>query len=339
MRLLLRADASPTAGAGHLVRALAVGEEARERGHDVLLCGLVDEPWATQLVDDSGIELLAPTADELPEIAASVKADVVHVDHYGNGHDASWLGLREALHDNGVRLSNVECHELGRRPADLVVDAAAGPETERPDDGSLRLARGPAYVPLRRSVVAARERRHDRAGGLGDRPRALVVMGGGDTNGAILAGVAAAVNADVPADVLTVTPSHGEGLVAEAMSTRRVRVLATPARPDLPRLLADHDLVICAAGTVAWELCCIGTPMALVCLSAQQQPVYDALVGSGAALGLGDATGLASAAGPVRGLMRDGLRRRDLATAASALVDGTGAARVVELIEGLLAQG
>jgi spore coat polysaccharide biosynthesis predicted glycosyltransferase SpsG len=338
MRLLLRADASPSAGLGHLARALAVGEEARARGHDVILSGAVEGPWAAQLLAESEIQHLAPNGDALPDIARSVGAHVVHVDQYGANENGTWHHLREALHQNGVRLSNLEYSELGRRPADLVVDPACGPEAApRPDDGSLRLALGPSYAPLRRSVLAARERRRDRAGGLGDRPRAMVVMGGGDTSGAILAGVAAAVNADVPSDVLAVSPSPSEGLVAEAMSTRRVRVLATPARLDLPRLLADHDLVICAAGTVAWELCCIGTPMAIVALSDQQKPVYDALVAAGAAVGLGGASDLGGAAGKVRGLMRDGLRRRDLAAAGSALVDGSGAGRVVDLIEVLAA--
>ena len=199
------------------------------------------------------------------------------------------------------------------------------------------LALGSAYVPLRSSVLAARDRRKDRAGGLGDRPRVLVVMGGTDAGGALVGAVEALVNADVSADVLAVSPQPGPGLKAEAMSTRHVRVLATPVRSDLPRLLAGHDLVLSASGTTVWELCCIGTPMAVVHVTDNQRPVHDAVVAAGAALGLGGVADLPQAAGKLRALLRDGFRRLDLAAAGQGLVDGGGAGRVVDLMEAVVA--
>lgn len=335
MRLLLRVDASPSTGVGHLVRSLALAEHARGRGHDVLICGALTADWAADQVAEAGVRVVPAPADgaELAEVAEHEDAQIVHVDSYLDG-----AGLREALHRSDIRLSNVEDGSYGRRPADLVVDPTVGAEQRgRPDDGSGVLALGSAYVPLRPSVLAARDRRKERAGGLGDRPRVIVVMGGTDAGGALVATVEALVKADVSADVLAVSPAAGPGLMAEAMSTRVVRVLATPVRSDLPRLFADHDLVVCASGTTVWELCCIGTPMAVIHVTDNQRAVYDALLEAGAALGLGGPADLATASGKLRALLRDGLRRLDLAAAASTLVDGGGAGRVVDLMEAVVA--
>jgi spore coat polysaccharide biosynthesis predicted glycosyltransferase SpsG/RimJ/RimL family protein N-acetyltransferase len=335
VRIMLRVDASPATGVGHLVRSLALAEQAHERGHDLLLCGHVEGEWASQQVEEAGVPHLpvAPTTAELADLALAEGVQLVHVDQYDVDTD-----LREALRTKGIRLSSMEDSAFGRRPADLVIDPTVGAERrDRPADGSPVLALGSAYVPLRSSVLAARDRRKDRAGGLGDRPRVIVVMGGTDSGEALVDAVEALVSADVSADVLAVAPTQRPGLMAEAMSTRQVRVLATPVRSDLPRLFADHDLVVCASGTTVWELCCIGTPMAVVYVTDNQKPVHDALVEADAALGLGSVAELGDRVGRLRSLLRDGLRRLDLAAAGSALVDGGGAARVVELMEAVVA--
>jgi spore coat polysaccharide biosynthesis predicted glycosyltransferase SpsG/RimJ/RimL family protein N-acetyltransferase len=335
VRLLLRADASPGTGVGHLVRCLALAEEARRRGNQLLLAGDVRGEWALQQLYDAGIRLVpaGQGAADLASLAQREAIDIVHVDNY----DAP-DGLRDTLNRNGIRLSNFEDGTFGRRQADLVVDPTVGARARaRPDDGSTVLARGSAYIPLRSSVLAARDRRLAGAGSLGDRLRVLVVMGGTDARGAVVDAVGALVAADVPADVLAVTPVAADAAVAELMATARVRVRATDVRADLPALLAERDLVVCAAGTTVWELCCIGTPMAIVHVTDNQRPVHDALIERGAALGLGGRADLEQAAAPLRGLLRDGLRRRDLALAASALVDGAGAERVIDLVEAVAA--
>jgi spore coat polysaccharide biosynthesis predicted glycosyltransferase SpsG/RimJ/RimL family protein N-acetyltransferase len=340
MRILLRVDATRETGVGHLVRSMAVAEHARNRGHEVLVCGSLDVEWADQQATEAGLSVVPvptpATAAALAELAEHEDCQVVHVDCYDIGADDA--DLREALHTKAIHLINVEDGQFGRRPADLVIDPTVGAERrERPADGSGVLALGSAYVPLRPSVLVARDRRKDRAGGLGDRPRVLVVMGGTDPGGALVGTVEALVKADVSADVLAVSPTPGPGLRAEAMSTRTVRVLATPVRSDLPRLFADHDLVVCASGTTVWELCCIGTPMAVLHVTENQRLVHDGLVEAGAALGLGGPADLDRASGRLRSLLRDGLRRMDLAAAAAALVDGGGAGRVVDLVEAVVA--
>lgn len=332
MRVLLRCDATPTSGAGRLVRGVAVAEALIARGHEPVISAAVDEPWIRELVTEAGVTLVPPatTAAELRDLAASHQADVVHLD-IADGMDGL-DGLAKM-----VRLSRVEDRtttEAGQPPDLLValsVDGTTAPLDVDPGD-PIRAA-GPHYAPVRAAVLEARQRRQWRAGGMGDRLRVLVRLGTEDAARTMLDVVKALAASDLTTDVLVVTPSYATGLLAESLSTRVVRVLATARRGDLPRLVADHDLVLTQPGPVLWELSCIGTPAGLVSLSADESDVAATWVGAGCAVAL-DPPGEASRlAGQLRALLRDGLRRAQMGTAGLRLVDGEGAGRVAELLE------
>jgi len=170
-RLLLRADASPTIGVGHLSRCVAIAAAARARGWDVALWGSVT----------AGEWLLG----DLPVVPDGGPADVVVVDHYGLG---------EVSLDAVV--VSVEDGEFGRRRADVVVDANLA-QGARPDDGSPVVLCGPAYAPLRAEVRAARDARSAGA----TPPKVVVVMGGGAAPDAIAAALTALRDTGVPMDV------------------------------------------------------------------------------------------------------------------------------------------
>src|SRR4051794_25308911 len=110
MRILLRVDASPETGVGHLVRTMAVAEEARGRGHEVVVCGALDVEWADQQVQDAGLAVVPPpspaTAAGLAELAEREGCQVVHVDCYDVGADGN--DLREVLHAKEIQLTNME---------------------------------------------------------------------------------------------------------------------------------------------------------------------------------------------------------------------------------------
>jgi len=99
---------------------------------------------------------------------------------------------------------------------------------------------------------------------------------------------------------------------------------------DLPARMLEQDLVVSAAGTSVWELCCLGVPMALVCAVDNQKPGYDRAVEAGAAVGLGERLpDLDGAAQALRALLVDLPARAGMADRASAVVDGRGAWRIV----------
>ena len=252
--LLLRADAAPSMGVGHLSRCVAVATAARARGWDVALCGTFT----------AGQWLLG----DLPVVPALRPADVVLVDHYGLGQVSRSLRSESSNAALPSLVVSMEDGLFGRRRADIVVDANLY-STPRPDDGSPVVLRGPAYAPLRAEIRAARWR------GGAVPPKVVVVMGGGAAPTAVAAAVAAVRETGVPASVVAVSSAPVPG------------VEVIPPTPELPSLFASADLVVSAAGVTLLELCCIGVPAALVRIADNQAAGYAAAVDQGLAAGLG----------------------------------------------------
>jgi spore coat polysaccharide biosynthesis predicted glycosyltransferase SpsG/RimJ/RimL family protein N-acetyltransferase len=293
--LLLRADASPSTGVGHLSRCVAVASAARARGWEVALCGTFTAgQW---LIGD------------LPVVPTPTPADVLLIDHYELG-EVETTSLLVSMEDG----------PFGRRRADIVVDANLQP-TPRPEDGSPVVLRGPAYAPLRPEILAARATRAEDS----DPPRVLVVMGGGAAPEAVASAVEALRRTDVPAMVVAIS------------ATSIPNVETIPPTPDLPHLLATADLVVSAAGVTLLELCCIGTPTALVQIADNQAAGYNAAVTQGLAAGLG--TNPQEHVATLRTLLQNPNKRKALSEKAMTTVDGQGATRIVTAIETALHQG
>ncbi|EIE97184.1 hypothetical protein [Saccharomonospora glauca] len=329
-RLLLRADASPTIGVGHVSRMVAFAEEARERGWTVAFSGtLTGADWFAEQLAGLDVSVLpaTDTDDEraLAALTCEFGADVVVVDHYRIGEQ------RAEVNAAGAVLVSLEGGSFGRRAADVVVDSGLAERT-RPDDGSAVVLRGPAYAPLRRQIVRARRARAERpADPAGRPPKVVVVLGGGavwreevtrvlwalrDTGLAFDAEVVAHGGPDVP------EPAPGQRFAVSTPDTR------------LPERLAAADLAVSAAGVTLLEACCIGVPTALVLLVDNQEAGYHAAVSKGLAAGLGAARGdraLAGASTTLADLLADPDGRRRMAEAAAATVDGLGVARVLDV--------
>lgn len=287
--LLLRVDASPSMGVGHLSRCVALAKAARARGWDVTLCGTFT----------AGQWLL----DDLPTVTAPIPADVTLVDHYDVA-EVTPHGLLVSMEDG----------PFGRRRADIVIDANLDPAS-RPDDGTPVVLRGPAYAPLRPEIRAARESRTSGS----TPPHVLVVMGGGVAPTAVASAVEVLRATGVPASVTAIS----------ATEVPNAEVIAPT--PDLPSLLASADLVVSAAGVTLLELCCIGTPAALVQIADNQAAGYQAAVTRGLAAGLG--TDPREHVATLRALLLHPEQREALASKAMATVDGRGTERILDAIE------
>ncbi|GAB3705521.1 UDP-2,4-diacetamido-2,4,6-trideoxy-beta-L-altropyranose hydrolase [Amycolatopsis oliviviridis] len=315
-RLLLRADASPSIGAGHVSRMVAYAERAVARGWEVVFSGRVDN--AEWLAGRFG-ELAVPVLPSVPFAGF----DAVVVDHYGLGE------LREEVNGAGALLVSIEDDVFGRREADIVVDCAFEPGP-RPGDGSGELLRGPQYAPLREAVSQAREKRSQGRSD-GERPRITVVLGGGaewaETVSALLRALRD-TRLPFDADVLV----RGEPVVPEPLPGQGFRV--TPPGPGLLDLLVDTDVAISAAGVTLLELCCLGVPTAVVRLVENQDAGYRAALGLGLAAGLGSAGALDDrATGTLEVLLTDSSVRNGLSATSMALVDGRGVDRVLDRVE------
>ena len=347
MRVLLRCDGGPRIGVGHVVRSLALAQEALDRGHSVALLGQVDGPLLQSLTGGTdGLVLLgaAHPGDRFGDEALAY--DVVHVDHYDLGVDvlddlsscARRAGGRRAL------LSTMADGRFGARPADLLVDPTLGAEHDTPPQPARWHLRGSRFTPVRRAVTqAAAAAPGDPAEPTGATPRpdrslsVLVVMGGTDPSGCAPLVVEALGRLDLLLHVTVVSaPGTAEALAGLAATWTRGRLEVTPPVADLPARMAQADVVVTAAGTSTWELCALRRPMALVAVVDNQRAGHDRVVAAGAAVGLGGTADLAdveATADRLRPLLIDTALRDRLAGAAHRIVDGRAAWRVVSAWE------
>jgi spore coat polysaccharide biosynthesis predicted glycosyltransferase SpsG/GNAT superfamily N-acetyltransferase len=343
MRVLLRCDGGGSLGVGHVIRSLALAEEAAAAGHQVVVAGRFEGSFLQDQLAAAPVEVTPFVAlqadDELPqliELVRRVRPDVLHVDSYPASER-----IRELSAAEGTILSNVEDGVFGRRPADVVVDPTFGAEVSaRPEDGSGWLLRGSRYTPVRRRVIDARRTEAELQTPAeleqGQVARSvLVVMGGTDPVGLAPAAVGLLARTGLALAVTVIAQGENAGRARSAAEGSSLSLSVLAPVDDLASLMSRQDLVVSAAGTSIWELCCIGVPAAVVWAVDNQRQGYDQVVAAGVAIGLGgpglgaDEAADERAVDLLKRALTDARVRVELVSAGRRIVDGLGAWRVV----------
>ncbi len=334
----MRCDVGPTRGIGHLMRCLALAEELRGRGSEVLF---VSDSHTVRWGHDQilfrgfAVEPAVWTPDEHLALFSRLELDAVVFDSY-DLDPAVYAAVRRA----GLPTLAVVDGDLRGAKADLYVDQNLGSELDSPrlPTGSIRLA-GLDYVLLRDEVLVLRPAQPPEPG-ISATPRVFAVFGGTDAYGAGPHAVAALAATGLPFDATVVEPR------AELVDAIRAVPLADGQRVEpigpTRRLAAEvvaSDLVISASGTSTWELLCLGAVAGLVCVVDNQVLGYERTVATGAAAGIGVLSDLVRDPGqavPVlTRLLSDRAERARLAATGWRLVDGKGRARVADALLGL----
>jgi spore coat polysaccharide biosynthesis predicted glycosyltransferase SpsG len=313
---------------GHLLRCIALAQEASSRGWRAVIGGEIsDEAAARGRAIDPKLDIatfpLGESHGWVNRVHRGGSPDVVHIDSYAD--------VPRALLDGGAVISNIQDGRFGIRHADLAIDPNLGAERrfERPDLSTYRLIGADA------AVVRAQVRdRRTAVPKVRDRFRVLVVIGGTDPEqltGTVVRGLNGIAE---PLDVVVVANGPQKGDIERLALGGQHRVIVVPFLSDLPGVAAEQDLVISAAGTSVWDFACMGVPMALVCAVENQRSGYRAAVESRIAIGLGEpphtdlarnVAGISPAAlRAQRGAQSDHLR---------SVVDGMGAWRIVSAWE------
>lgn len=301
--IVFRADASIDIGTGHVMRCLTLADALRARGAS---CRFICRPHLGHLIGlivQRGHEVIAltDTSHVVTSTAAydadDVQSDYVHwlgvdwatdardtisaigaepvdwlvVDHYAL--DARWEQcLRHACKQVMV------IDDLADRPhdCDLLLDQNLG-HTEQDYAGltsvGCKLLIGPLYSLLRPEFAALR------AYSLARRippqfKRMLITMGGVDKGNCTGQVLDALSQCTWPAGVeLTIVMGpHAPWLdqVRQQASAMSVRCKVLVGVENMAQLMADADLAIGAAGSTAWERCCLGLPTVAFVLAPNQ---------------------------------------------------------------------
>lgn len=316
MHVAFRADASLQIGTGHVMRCLTLADALRERGAS---CTFVCRPHLGHLlafIAQRGHQALA-----LPELQEGAQpnhngtahghwlgtdwttdakdtqralsahmsgqhVDWLVVDHYAL--DARW---EEALRPQAQSIMAID--DLADRPhaCDLLLDQNLG-RTEADYGGLLKgdttTLVGPQYALLRPEFAALRSKSLARRQGEPQLRRLLVTMGGVDKYNATSQVLSALQSCSLPAD-LRVTVAMGQHAPWLAQVRAQAAQIPWPTEVlvgvnNMAQLMAESDLAIGAAGSTAWERCCLGLPTIQVVLAQNQEAIAQALSNAGAAL-------------------------------------------------------
>jgi spore coat polysaccharide biosynthesis protein SpsF (cytidylyltransferase family)/spore coat polysaccharide biosynthesis predicted glycosyltransferase SpsG len=332
-------DYGPRIGAGHLTRARALADALAIQGIRSKFF-FRSQGFPQGGAADPRLEELVPNGHEgfaasLGRAAADYGASCAVLDNYSaTPEDAG------AVRSGGIRLAVVD--DLCRPwDADLIVNPNAGASREpylAAGTGAELLA-GCEYALIPRELVAraAATPREAPAG----RPRVLVVFGGSDPAGLTAATCTGLLESGAGLELEVVlgplVPEEGRRAVRELVGGAEpvLRVHESPA--SLAPMFQRAHLAVGAGGITKYELALFGVPAVLVAVADNQVASCRALSRAGACEYVGEAFGPAAVGTAelveraVR-LLADEPRRRAIALAASAAVDGGGAQRVAAAV-------
>ncbi len=330
MRIVFRVDAGQIhhVAMGHAVRCLALANDLRTRGYEVLFL-MREERSGNAFVAHQGFDVvLTESRDQIGQIAR-LHPDVAVFDVMDIG-DAALGDLRA----KGVKVVVID--DLGQKDlsADLVVNGnvVAGNHHYTGDVGSSLL--GPSFAILGGDFDGKCNRRSSAT-----LDSILVTMGGADPRGFTPIVVNSLVEKGIGKDILVVKgPAYGDRPIAKNMETGiKTQVRVQESVPDLSMLMVAADLVVSAGGRTAYELAATGTPSVLVPTAPHEVEVAKAMVAKGVAMAVSDAD---------EGCLRRELvalvqstsdleTRRRMADAGLRLIDGKGRSRVIDALVNL----
>ncbi|MEM7471491.1 MAG: UDP-2,4-diacetamido-2,4,6-trideoxy-beta-L-altropyranose hydrolase [Pseudomonadota bacterium] len=332
--IVFRADSSYDLGMGHLMRCLTLANQFSEMGATChFACATVAGHQSDRVVQAGHVLHMVETATPIGALVSAIQPDILVLDHYGL--DAEW----ERASRRGVPIS-VAIDDLADRPHDcsILIDQNLGrlgtdydglvPET------TLRLI-GPDYALIRPEFAQARATSLARRQG-GAVSSVLLNFGGADPMGVtakVLHELSQSGVRDLDFRVVVGSAVPHLSEIHESAKPLGAEVIVDAK--NMAQLLVEADLVLGAAGSSAWERCCLGVPSGLVVVADNQRPSAKALERAGAATILADLTNsscLKDVSGFLAKAMSDTMLMTSMSSKAMQLVDGKGAHRVAERI-------
>lgn len=358
MRLAFRVDASVEMGSGHLMRCLSLGQTFLELGWEVLYVVRPLDSVADKLLAEFPVSSLAwlrrpaevfdkprggapahylwAKVDQLQDATETVdsltefRPDWVIVDHYS--FDKRW---HEEV-ASALRCKVGAIDDLGDRDLDVRVlvdpnwDANHSMKYEGRLASNTTTLFGPRFALLSNAYRdGVRYRYSEEVRSIG------IFFGGTDVDNCSLLALKACLNevrfaGDIEVLVRSTSP-HLQCLKEYCSPYENVKI--TVDLPNLAAFFSRHDVQIGAGGGATWERCCVGVPSVLVAFAENQRHVVGEVVALGLAAGVDsiDEIGIARA---LQSLIGDAPRRKRMAQAGPALVDGLGCLRVALALSG-----
>lgn len=310
MKFCFRVDASYDIGSGHVIRCLTLANALVHRGYNCyFICRKHDGNLIEFIrkqnhivfeLDEGGV-----LEEELPEylkwLGVSESQDACQtidilkiypvecliVDHYGLS--ASWESLVRSEVQRIIALD-----DLANRNHDADVILDCGLKNTKDDYKVLNCRNtavyllGPKYALLRPEFATRRMHTMHHTSFSSNKLRILVNLGGVDKENlteAVLLELCESTKIDFVTIVMGVSAPWKEAV------SKRAETLPFPCRVivganNMADLMCEHDLAIGAAGSTAWERCCLGLPTIMICMAKNQEDISKSLHELGVAVSI-----------------------------------------------------
>jgi UDP-2,4-diacetamido-2,4,6-trideoxy-beta-L-altropyranose hydrolase len=337
--LLIRADASPAIGSGHAMRCLALAKAWQSVGGGVYW--LMAES-VSALEDRLAREAI--TLKKIEAVPGSI-SDAEQTIHEARQVDAAWVvvdGYRffpdyiRKVKNAGLRVLFLD--DDGRfdfYAADAVLNQNISGNAAMYDkrDKSTCLLLGSEYVLLRPEFLAEPQiHDHPKVG-----RKVLITMGGSDPENVTWKVLQALPNVKIDIEAKVVVGCGylqlDELRSVAAQLPLKVELEKSPA--NMAPLMHWADVAVSAAGSTCWELAYMGLPVIVIALSPDQRGIAQGLSESEVAVSLGWHANLTTEriGYALHGLLNDLQTRVGMSERGRKLVDGRGAARVVQALQ------
>lgn len=340
---VIRCDASPQVGLGHLVRCLALAATLRDEQSMGITVATREDATASRLIAADGHRHLvlpedsAKGWDALEEHLQRTRSDVLVLDLRDGVAPERLASLRAA---SGCLLVDIDDPEAKRLVCDLVFYPPV-PQVKRMDWSGFtgQLHCGWDWIVLRRQFAMAFSPRQRSAAEL---PRLLVTMGGSDPAGMTLQAVRALRLVPLAFHaVILAGPAfcHHSELRQELRRVGYSHEVVNGTQ-DMAALMNSCDAALACFSVTAYELAALSLPAVYLSLSADHLESSTALVEKGLAISLGVCSEVdeGQIARAVEEILLDSDRRPREVAAQQRVCDGLGARRIAALIAQILEQ-
>jgi UDP-2,4-diacetamido-2,4,6-trideoxy-beta-L-altropyranose hydrolase len=339
--LLIRADASGTMGIGHVMRCIALAQAWQDRGGTVYFISTLDSPLLQERLKQENMVVLAIKA------APASDQDLLETVTAARTHDAAWLVIdgyhfsrdyilgiqRAGLHL--MLLDDVADRDLSGVEVVLNQNAYATVTMYQHSVPCPKLLLGAPHTLLRREFLMHDGEKEIRR----EATRVLVTLGGADVPNAtqhVMQALRQITRKRL--EIRLIVGSANQHLAALQKELHLLRdkhaadILINP--PDIPALMTWSDATITAAGSSCWELCRLGVPQFMLVTADNQRlmPPYFVEHGIADVFGAMNDSRVTEFAQRLDALLQDFDKRSRLSQAARRLIDGSGAARVVDFM-------
>ena len=318
MRYVLRADASRSIGAGHVMRTSAIAEELIARGEDVVFVGRIsDLPWVEERIASLGFTQIHNNPGDFN---SNPNSDVLLLDSYEIPVSDDFINSEDWLHIVAI------VDEL--TPSYLcTLRIHPGLDSNWVGDSKIPILAGPRYIPFRTSLAenmrAPSQEQH--------KLKIAVVAGGSDPYGLV----------HEIAEILATIPGQFEAyLFSNSLldSTLDSRFHVIEVGQQLDKLTKNVDLVLTTSSTSSMEFLARGLCVGVACAVDNQEQYYNSLGELAAAAQIGfrnlDNTWELDKE-KIHSLVTSSELRKNLIAKAKGLVDFKGAGRIADAIKEL----